>query len=139
MRMPRSILWATALRIWQEHPLFGIGPDNFRHTYGRYLSLAVWDPRVHANNTYIEVMVGMGVIGMAALSWLIVAAARSTRHLLSTASDQALPLVAAATAAGLAIAAHALVDSFVTFTSTYVAFAIAAGLLYSTAHHAHRV
>ena len=139
MRMPRSILWATALRIWQEHPVFGIGPDNFRHTYGRYLGLAVWDPRVHANNTYIEVMVGMGVIGVVALGWLIVAAVLSTWQLLLTASDQVLPLVAAATAACLAIAAHALVDSFVTFTSTYVAFAIAAGLLYSTAHHAHRV
>ena len=139
MRMPRSVLWATALRIWRNHPVFGIGPDNFRHTYGRYLGLTVWDPRVHANNTYIEVMVGMGVVGVAALGWLIVAAVRSTRQLLSTASDQALPLVAAATAACLAIAAHALVDSFLTFTSTYVAFAIAAGLLYSTAHHAHRV
>jgi len=139
MRMPRSVLWGAALRIWQEHPAFGIGPDNFRHTYGRSLGLTVWDPRVHANNTYIEVMVGMGVVGVAALSWLIFAVVRSTRQLLSIASDQSVPLVAAATAACLAIAVHALVDSFLTFTPTYVVFAIAVGLLYSTNHHAHRV
>jgi hypothetical protein len=38
--------------------------------------------------------------------------------------------VAAATAACAAIAAHALVDSFLTFTPTYTAFALAAGILY---------
>ena len=47
--------------------LLGIGPDNFRLTYGRYLGLAAWDSRVHANNTYLEVLVGMGAIGAAAL------------------------------------------------------------------------
>jgi O-antigen ligase len=139
MRMPRSVLWRTALQIWSERPLLGIGPDNFRHIYGRYLGLGAWDSRVHANNSYIEVLVGMGLAGGAALGWLIVAVARSTRRLLSRATEQSLPLVAAATAACLAIAAHALVDSFLTFTSTYVTFAIAAGLLYSTADHAHRV
>ena len=60
MRMPRSVLWETAFGIAREHPLLGIGPDNFRHTYGRYLGLAAWDPRVHANNSYIEVLVGHG-------------------------------------------------------------------------------
>ena len=66
MRMPRSVLWETAFGIAREHPLLGIGPDNFRHTYGRRLGLAAWDERVHANNSYIEVLVGMGAIGVAA-------------------------------------------------------------------------
>ena len=130
MRMPRFVLWSTALRMAREHPLLGIGPDNFRHTYGRYLGLAVWDTRVHANNTYIEVLAGMGTLGALALVWLLVAAARSLKHVLPGAGA-ALPLAAASAAACLAIGAHALVDSFVTFTPTYVAFAIAAGLLYS--------
>jgi hypothetical protein len=136
MRMPRSVLWTTALQIFAEHPLLGIGPDNFRLTYGRYLGLAAWDSRVHANNTYLEVLVGMGVIGAAALLWLIVAACRSTIAQLRAANIDTIPLVAAATAACVAIAAHAVVDSFLTFTSTYVVFALAAGILY---RHAHRV
>jgi hypothetical protein len=41
-----------------------------------------------------------------------------------------MPLVAAATAACIAIAAHGVVDSFLTFTSTYVVFALAAGVLF---------
>ena len=139
LRMPRTVLWQTALRISGDHPVLGIGPDNFRHTYGRYLGLAAWDARVHANNTYLEVLVGMGLLGVAALAWLAVAAVRSAMDVIrlkpdTTGADTAAAHTAAgAFAACLAIAAHGVVDSFLTFTSTYVVFAIAAGLLYR--HH----
>ena len=136
MRMPRSVLWETALKTSRDHPWLGIGPDNFRHTYGRYLGLAAWDTRVHTNNTYLEILTGMGVIGFAALCWLVVAASRSAMAITRSAAADDLPFVAAAFAACVVIAAHGMVDSFLTFTSTYVVFAIAAGLLY---RHAHRV
>jgi hypothetical protein len=129
MRMPRSVLWSTAFTISRDHPVLGIGPDNFRHTYGRSLGLAAWDERVHANNTYIEVLVGMGVIGVIALAWLLIAAVRAGAWSVLGATDARLPIVAAAFAACVAIATHALVDSFLTFTPTYTVFAIAAGLL----------
>ena len=131
MRMPRWVLWQTAFTIARERPLSGIGPDNFRHVYGRYLGLAAWDERVHANNSYVEVMAGMGAIGVAALAWLMIAATRAGWQLLFTTSDARLPIVAAAAAAGVAIATHALVDSFLTFTPTYTVFAVAAGLLFA--------
>ena len=130
MRMPRPVLWTTALKMSAENPVLGIGPDNFRLTYGRYLGLAAWDSRVHANNTYLEVLVGMGAIGAAALLWLIVAACGSTIARIREAAIDTMPLVAAATAACLTIAAHGVVDSFLTFTSTYVVFALAAGVLF---------
>lgn len=136
MRLPRSVLWETALTISADHPWLGIGPDNFRHVYGRYLGLGAWDTRVHTNNAYLEVLTGMGMIGFAALCWLMAAAARSAVVIALNARSDSIPYVAAAFAACVAIAAHGLVDSFLTFTSTYVVFAIAAGLLY---RHAHRV
>lgn len=136
MRMPRSVLWTTAWQMFADRPVLGVGPDNFRLTYGHYLGLAAWDSRVHANNTYLEVLVGMGVTGAAAMVWLIVAACRSAVARLRAATIETMPLVAAATAACVAIAAHGMVDSFLTFTSTYVVFALAAGILY---RHAHRV
>jgi O-antigen ligase len=131
LRLPRTVLWSTAMQIARAHPLLGIGPDNFRRVYGRYLGLASWDDRVHANNSYLEVVAGMGAIGVAALAWLFVVAVRSTPRLLNRADEARLPIAAAAAAACVAIAAHALVDSFLTFTPTYVAFAIAIGLLFA--------
>ena len=140
MRMPRSILWQTALTIARDRPLVGIGPDNFRHTYGRHLGLVAWDVRVHANNSYIEVLAGMGAIGVIALAWLLFAALRSGTRSVIDASDARLPIVAASFAACVAIAMHALVDSFLTFTPTYTVFAVAAGLLFPpTGDHAHRL
>ena len=130
MRMPRPVLWRTAVEIWRERPLIGIGPDNFRHTYGRWLGLAAWDRRVHANNTYLEVLAGMGALGAAAVAWLAVAALRSALRAFAAIDADARPVFAAAAAAVLAIAVHGLVDSFWTFTPTYAVFAIAAGLLF---------
>jgi hypothetical protein len=66
----------------------------------------------------------------------MVAAGRSAVAIAAKARDDSIRGVAAAFAACVAIAVHGLVDSFLTFTSTYVVFAIAAGLLY---RHAHRV
>jgi hypothetical protein len=136
MRMPRSVLWATALDISRDHPVLGIGPDNYRLVYGPRIGLAAWDTRVHTNNTYLEILVGTGIAGFAALLWLLFAGVRSTLRLLATGAGDSLPLIAATTAACLAIAAHGIVDSFLTFTSTYVVFALAAGLHY---RHAHRI
>ena len=131
MRMPRMVLWRTALAIWRERPMLGIGPDNFRHTYGGVLGLAAWDDRVHANNSYIEVLVGTGAVGAIALLWLLARIATAARDAVLNADEATLPIVAAAAAACMAIATHALVDSFLTFTPTYVAFAIAAGVLFA--------
>jgi hypothetical protein len=133
MRMPRSVLWSTAFTISRDHPLLGIGPDNFRHTYGRRLGMAAWDPRVHANNSYIEVLVGMGAVGVIALAWLLFAAVRAATRVLTSVAAARLPVAAASFAACSAIALHALVDSFLTFTPTYTVFAIAAGLLFAKA------
>ena len=133
MRMPRSVLWQTAIGITRDRPLLGIGPDNFRHTYGRELGLAAWDERVHANNSYIEVLVGMGMVGAIALAWLAISALRCGVSLLLRSTESRLPIAAAAFAACAAIATHALVDSFLTFTPTYTVFAIAAGLLFARA------
>jgi hypothetical protein len=132
MRMPRPVLWATAMEMAADHPVLGIGLDNYRYTYGRYLGLAAWDTRVHANNAYLEVLVGMGLIGLAALAWLVAAAVRAAAARVAAATAASMPLVAAGVAACLAIAVHGLVDSFWAFTPTYVVFAMAAGLLFGS-------
>ena len=131
MRMPRSVLWSTAAAVVSQHPWLGIGFDNFRRVYGRYLGLSTWDTRVHTNNTYLEVLVGTGVIGGLALVWLLVAALRALPSVVLGVTAGRETFVAASLAAVVAIAAHGVVDSFLTFTATYVAFAIAAGILFA--------
>ena len=86
---------------------------------------------MHANNSYIEVLVGMGVIGALALAWLMFAAiAIGDAMLVVDCRLPRLPIVGRDGGGRVAIAIHALVDSFLTFTPTYTVFAIAAGLLF---------
>ena len=130
-RMPRRTLWKAAMAIAADHPIAGVGPDNYRQVYGRYLGLANWDTRVHANNMYLEVLTGSGVLGLGALVWLLTSAGLALVRRWRSVPDAQAPMLAAVTAAGLSIAGHGLVDSFLTFTSTYVLFALVAGLLCS--------
>jgi O-antigen ligase len=134
-RLTRPALWNAALGIAAERPLLGVGPDNFRHLYGRYAGLQRWDDRVHANNMYLEALTGAGVLGCAALLWLVSAAGVDLwRRWRAAPAAYALPL-AAAIASWLVIAGHGLVDSFLSFTTTYLTFAIAAGLAFSPGIH----
>lgn len=126
VRMPRRQLWQAAARMVAARPWLGVGAGNFRQHYGAYLGLGAWDHRVHANNLYLEVLTGTGVAGLLTLLWLIAAIAGRAWRAWRT--DPQGALGAALLASGITIAGHGLVDSFLAFTSTYVVFALAAGL-----------
>jgi hypothetical protein len=132
-RPGRLALWSAAMRITRERPLLGIGPDNYRHVYGRYLGLERFDDRVHANNMYLEILAGAGLLGLAALVWLLGAWGLALLRRCRDVPREALMPAAAALAAWLMIAGHGLVDSFLSFTTTYLSFAIVLGLSFSRA------
>jgi hypothetical protein len=67
----RRLLWGAALALWSERPLLGIGPSVFRRVYGPELGLTTWDDRIHTNNLYLELLVGTGVVGLAAFLGLV--------------------------------------------------------------------
>ena len=71
-RPARPALWAAALRIAREHPLLGIGPDNFRHVYGRYCGHASVGHRASTPTTCIsKCWPAWACLGLAALLWLV--------------------------------------------------------------------
>jgi O-antigen ligase len=148
-----ALWWAGALML-ADHPMTGVGPDNFRLQYGRYLGLADPDPRLHSNSLYIEVLAGTGLLGAAAFAfffsrvameaWNALKLRRRGRPPIADDDPADAPLLTAGVVAGgLAIALHGLVDSFLSFTATYVLFAITLGLVVSLGsscqRHAHRV
>ena len=138
VRPSRFTLWGAALRMFRERPLLGVGPDNYRLLYGRYSTLKVADPRVHSNNMYLEVLAGMGLTGGLALLFLGATSGRAAMR-----AGRAGGLGLGIAAAGVAIAAHGLVDSFLAFTGTYILFAFTLGLASAcerdSRRHAHSV
>jgi hypothetical protein len=142
-RPGRLVLWRAALRMIAANPLTGVGPDNFRLAYGRYTTLRHPDPRVHSNNMYLEVFAGSGLLGAAFFAWLCWRAGSVARAAALPATGGALAAFGPAAAAAVAaIALHGLVDSFVSFTPTYILMAIVLGLASGCARltaHADRV
>ena len=132
IRPARPALWAAAVRMASERPVFGLGPDNYRLAYGPYAGIARWDRRVHANNMYLEILTGAGSLGLLALVWLLICTGTALVHRLAHAHGSRHIAGAAMLAALAVVAGHGLVDSFLSFTTTYVTFALAAGVAFSS-------
>jgi O-antigen ligase len=134
IRARRAELWGAAARMIADRPLTGVGPDNFRLRYGEYAGGVGFDPRVHANNTYLEVLATSGLAGGIAFAWFCWRAAGQTARLARRVGEPpAGGAAAGVAAAGAAIALHALVDSFVGFTGTYTLMATSLGLIVACA------
>ena len=68
--IPRSTLWQAALRMFLQHP-FGVGPDNYRLEYGKYVGATRWDTHVYSNNLILELLTGSGILGLAGFVLLL--------------------------------------------------------------------
>jgi O-antigen ligase len=68
----RTELWGIAWRIWKEHPVTGIGLDNFRQESFRYVRKQrnlqyvrlIAERPDHVHNTYLEVLTETGIVGL---------------------------------------------------------------------------
>ena len=144
VRPGRFVLWKAAADLFSSRPLLGVGPDNYRLLYGDRAGLTTFDRRVHANNMYLEILVGGGIVGGTAFAWLCWAAVRQVMSTVRGAGGAVLDAaIASMAAATLAIALHGLVDSFLSFSATYILIAVTLGLTSASLAllrtHAHRI
>jgi O-antigen ligase len=127
--VPRAELWAAALTMLKQHPLLGVGPDNFRHLYGMYLGLPAWDDRVHANNLYLELLADVGLLGALAFGALVALPVIGlVRGLRTRMGPRQAVLLAGLGASLLTYFLHSGLDAFLDFTSVYLLFWVIVGL-----------
>jgi hypothetical protein len=109
----RNELWRAAVDLAREHPVFGVGPDNFRLLYGKVLSITAPNTKIRSNNLYLELLSGSGLAGLLAFAVMIGMMRRS----------------ASVAVMSLAIfLIHGFVDVFLMTTPIYFAFWILLGL-----------
>lgn len=127
-RPSRKELWPLALAMWKDHPVLGVGPDNFRKLAGRYAGRECeWDARTFANNTYLEVATTVGIAGLIALLGVLLGLFVGCGPALRR--GRAAPtLSAACLALAAAMAAHGLVDHVLAFTGHYLLLAFTTGV-----------
>ena len=126
---PRRELWRAAVMLWRSRPLFGIGPDNFRHRYATILDPSpngepYSDTRLHANSLYFETLADLGLAGLLALGWIGVGLVRRLRRHWRTGY-----LAGSGTAvAAAAFFVHGALDYFFEFTPLLGLFWMSPGL-----------
>ncbi len=71
----RIRLWASTMDLLREHPLFGVGPDNFLYWFrSRYIRPDAWqEPNLsHPHNVFLDFWVRTGVLGLiAGIAWQV--------------------------------------------------------------------
>lgn len=97
----RLLIWRGALDLAARRPILGVGLGNFEFAYPEVRSVEEWRLSRRqvvddAHNEYLHAAAETGLLGLAALLWLLARAARSARDLLRAPArrDEALPLIA---------------------------------------------
>ena len=81
----RVALWKSTLQMIRDHPLFGVGPDNFLYAYrGRYLLPEAWQESSlsHPHNVILDFAARLGLIGLGIFVWMQIAFWRTGLSLL---------------------------------------------------------
>jgi putative inorganic carbon (hco3(-)) transporter len=108
----RFAIWRSSLRMARDHPIFGVGPDQFLYQYlRRYVEPMGWPERFtsHPHNLVLDVWLRLGVLGLSASVALVVGLADFTRRSLAHIRKDAI--AAGALAALVGGLAHAMVDN----------------------------
>ncbi|MFN2138528.1 MAG: O-antigen ligase family protein, partial [Candidatus Promineifilaceae bacterium] len=109
----RINLWRASLEMMREHPLFGVGLDNFLYAYrGRYILDAAWqEPNLnHPHNIFLDFGTRLGILGLLAGAWMIGVLARTLWRDVRHSSVIWLPAAAGFSGALAAMLVHGLVD-----------------------------
>lgn len=110
----RGELWRAALRMWQAHPLLGVGAGNYELQLPLY---GVYGVRTHANSWYLQSLAEGGIVLFAATIALVCGTIGSfVRRPFVARLRAASPWVVAALAASVAMSAHNIVDDLVFYT-----------------------
>ncbi|MFN8621976.1 MAG: O-antigen ligase family protein [Chloroflexota bacterium] len=142
--LDRADLWTAAIRLFEQHPLLGVGPGVYRRLYGPELGLTRWDAQIHSNDLYLELAATTGILGLGAFLVLVGACVagpvRGLRRLRALRLTRARSrrrerqlgaralLVAGSLAATAAWFAHQVVDHFLWMSIMGILFWVTIGI-----------
>ena len=125
----RIAVWSKTPAIVREFPLFGVGLGAWPEVFYRFEPAPRSDLLYNAaHNDYIELLIDLGLVGVALLAWFAVRLAARLRDALRTVPRHLLPALAAMTAGLIAMAAIEFFDFDLQIPANLIAFAILAGL-----------
>ena len=126
----RLKLWQSALRMTLDHPLTGVGPDNFLYAYRTYVLPDAWQELnlSHPHNIILDLWTRTGILGLAAGLWAIVAASIRGWRLFRDGDAVTWPLALGLLAGLAAAVAHGLIDNSLFLVDLMALFVLTLGL-----------
>jgi O-antigen ligase len=128
----RLHLWRSSWMMFRDHPLLGVGPDNFLYHYrGRYILPAAWEePHLsQAHNVLLDYATRMGIAGLAAGAWLQIAFWRMALPLRRLADPDRRALALGLMCSMVNFLAHGLVDASYFLVDLAFAFFLTLGVV----------
>ncbi|MDO8691684.1 MAG: O-antigen ligase family protein [Dehalococcoidia bacterium] len=130
----RLYVWQAALRIIADHPLTGVGLDNFLYYYRErgYMLPEAWaEPDVsHPHNLLLDFWTRLGVLGLASLVWLQLSFWRRGLRLHAALKGRSLQFVALALMASMAdYLVHGMLDNSYFLIDMAIVFWFTYGLM----------
>ncbi len=111
----RVALWKSTLDLIRDHPLFGVGPDNFLYAYrDRYLRPEAWQESAlsHPHNFILDFAARLGLIGLGAFIWIQISFWRIAYRLAHITTEPMTRALAIGLSASMVdFLAHGLVDA----------------------------
>jgi O-antigen ligase len=128
----RLHLWRSSWAMFRDHPLLGVGPDNFLYHYrGRYILPAAWEePHLsQAHNVLLDYATRMGVAGLAVGAWFQVAFWRVALPLRRLTDPNRRALALGLMGSMVSFLAHGLVDASYFLIDLAFAFFLTLGVV----------
>jgi polysaccharide biosynthesis protein PslG len=110
----RIDLWKSALAMLRDHPVFGVGLDQFLNQYqGVYIAPTNQRERwlSHPHNIVLDWWLSLGIMGVLLAGWIGVRAVRGALALTRRTDVRVGALARAALAGLVAVLAHGLIDN----------------------------
>ena len=126
----RMNLWQSAWRMFLDHPVLGVGPDNYLYAYrGFYILPAAWqEPGLsHPHNVVLDWLTRLGVAGFAAGVAMVAGFIALIRRGLRDPSTRVLAIAGAGYLAE--VLAHGMVDHSFFLIDLMFVFMLLAGVM----------
>lgn len=108
----RLALWRSSVRMLRDHPIWGVGPDQFLYAYWRrYVEPIGWAERYtsHPHNLVLDIWLRLGVIGIASFATLALGLLSMLRQIWKQGQDDWLVRGSLVALAGAVV--HGMVDN----------------------------
>ena len=132
----RVQLWRSSLNMIRDHPVFGVGLDNFLYAYRTaYVLPSAWAEfdLSHPHNLVLDFWLRLGIPGVITAGWLLVAFFRQAWQSMRGLGEGDMQLLVLGLMAGMvSFVAHGLVDNAFFLVDLAFVFALMLALVQAT-------